>query len=373
MEDGARTASRAEDRRIVVESIGTAGPAAAAAVAKGLGIPVSRAVACLYRAPAVLADEVPSETADEMVRLLERIGFSARAESRDAPPPRPNELLDVALHVADVGALHDAAEALGVFTASDAGAALEMILAPPGLVLGAVSAATVEALRARLPEGVELVAARPETSRYHVFLLDGPPVVRERLMPDLARLGVSPDAQPGLVAMDLPHEAVRDLWRVHQAGGMVRVVNTAFLRFDVVLVGAGGADPDDPAVADALAEEAGMPADAVAAVLGELPVTLSEGVGSETLAERLERLTAVGLEVRAELTTFQQLGLEVQSARVPGALAAVLRRFGLLAEGDRSPACPFVLDRRLPELQARVLRAALEDAGAEVAWLEGSA
>ncbi|MEE4301439.1 MAG: hypothetical protein V2J24_18520, partial [Pseudomonadales bacterium] len=188
MEAGAR---RADERRIVVESIGSAGPAAAAAVAKGLGIPVARAVACLYRAPAVLADEVPTGAADEMVRLLERIGFSARAEPLDAPPPRPTELLDVALHVVDVGALHAAAEVLGAFTASDPGTALEMILAPPGLVLGAVSAATVEALRERLPDGVELVAARPEASRYHVFLLDGPPVLRERLMPDLARLGVS--------------------------------------------------------------------------------------------------------------------------------------------------------------------------------------
>jgi hypothetical protein len=173
--------------------------------------------------------------------------------------------------------------------------------------------------------------------------------------------------------MDLPHEAVRDLWRHHQAAGMVRVVNTAFLRFDVVLAGTGGADAEDPAVAGALAAEAGMPADAVPAVLAALPVTLSEGVRSEGLAERLERLLSVGLEARAELTTFQQLGLEVRSSRDAGALAAVLRRFGLLADGARAPACPFVLDRRLPELQARVLRAALEDAGAEVAWLEGSA
>ena len=358
-----------ERRRVVVTSIGAAGPAAAAAVAKGLGVPVNQAVACLYRAPAVLAEGVEPRAAEAMVRLLEGIGFSAEAVPQDAPPPPPARLFDVALHVAEPRAVPAAAEALAGFTGMARDAALQMILTPPGLALGGVSAATVEAFRARLPEGVEAVAARPEDSAYHLFLLDGPAVVRARLMPDLAALGVAADAAPGLVATEVPHATVQGLWRRHQAGGMLRAVNAAFLRYDIVATGRGRADPGDAALAEALERLTGMPAELAPVALAELPLTLIEHVRPGEVAESLAALTALGLEVRAEATTFQRLGLEVLEAPDPAALRAALAGFGL------APAAPpFRLEARLPELQARILRAALEDAGAVVRFAaEGAA
>lgn len=362
-----------DTRRIVVTSVGTAGPTAAAAIARGLGVPVNRAVACLYRAPAVLAEGVPAATAPDFLRLLMGIGLTAEAAPQAAPPPPPPLLRDVALHLDDPRALPEAAAALARFTGMQEDAALAMILAPPGVVLGTVSDATVAALAARLPAGASLVAARPEDSAYHLFLLDGPEVVRARLMPDLAALGVPADAPPGLVATDVPHRLVRDLWQRHQAGGMLRAVNSAFLRYDIVLAGLGTARPEDPALAEALAREAGMPAEVLPEILGALPVTLAEGVAHGDLAGRLGALAATGLELRAELTTFQRLGLEVLSAPAPEAVRQVLRGFGCLAQDAPLPRPPFALDGALPEAQARVLRAALEDAGAEVRFTGGSA
>jgi hypothetical protein len=351
--------------RIVVTSIGGAGPAAVAAVAKGLGVPVNRAVACLYRAPSVLAEGVPSETAQAMVRLLEDIGFAAHAAPEDEAPPLPARLFDVALHVTEPRAVHAAAEALAAFVGTTRDAALDLILTPPGLALGAVSAATVEAFRTRLPQDVEVVAARPEDSAYHLFLLDGAPVVRARLMPDLAPLGVAPDAPPGLIATGVPHGFVQTLWRRHQAGGMLRAVNEAFLRYDIVATGLAGADPSDPALATALAAMTGMPASLVPRVLAELPLTMIEGVPFGDVADHLAALSDLGLAARADLTTFQRLGLEVPEASDPAAVRAVLGSFGLAA---LSP--PFRVETPLPELQARIVRAALEDAGAVVRFAE---
>ncbi len=358
-------AVEASGRRIVVTSIGTAGPAAVAAVAKGLGVPVSRAVACLYRAPAVLADDVPPDAADAMVRLLQGIGFSAHVAEAGAAPPPPERLVDVALHLSDPRAARAAAAALAEFAGLTQDAAMEMLLTPPGLALGAVSAATVAAFRDRLPDGVELVSARPEDSLYHLFLLDGPPVVRARLMPDLAPLGVAADAAPGLVATGVPHATLQELWRRHQAGGMLRAVNEAFLRYDIVATGLAGADPADPALAEALARLTGMPAALAPTALAQLPLTMIEGARLDAVAGHLAAFAALGLHARADLTTFQRLGLEVLEAPDPAALRAVLTGYGL------APARPpFRLEPPLPETQARMLRAALEDAGAVVRFAE---
>jgi hypothetical protein len=354
---GAETARR----RIVVTSIGAAGPVAAAAVARGLGVSVAQAVACFYRAPSVLAEGVAAETAEAIVRLLRDIGFAAHAAPQEAAAPPPARLFDVALHIAEPRAVHAAADALAAFVGATRDAALEMILVPPGLALGAVSAATVEAFRARLPAGVEAVAARPEDSTYGLFLLDGPAVVRARLMLDLAPLGVAPDAAPGLIATGVAHDTVQRLWRRHQAGGMLRAVNAAFLRYDVVATGLAGADPADPALAETLAALTGMPAELAPRALAELPLTMIEGAPHDAVAGHLAALAALGLDAHAELTTFQRLGIEVTAAADPAALKAVLAGFGLPAVAP-----PFRLETPVPELQARILRAALEDAGADV-------
>ncbi|MGY6409878.1 MAG: hypothetical protein ACXIUV_02445 [Alkalilacustris sp.] len=354
-------------QRIVVTSIGTAGPAAVAAVAKGLGVPLSRAVACLYRAPSVLAENVPSPAADDMVRLLRGIGFDAHATAPDTPPPPPERLFDVALHLSDPRAADSTAEALAAFAGLTAQAALEMILTPPGLVLGAVSAATVAALRDRLPAGVDVVAARPEDSRYHLFLLDGPAVVRARLMPDLVALGVAADTAPGLIATGIDHATLQGLWRRHQAGGMLRAVNEAFLRFDIVATRLGpDTDPAAPDLATALARLTGMPAALAPAALAQLPLTMIEGAPLDEVAGHLERFAALGIAARADLTTFQSLCLDVPEAADPTALHRTLGRFGVSAGTP-----PFRIQPPMPEPRARMLRAALEDAGAVVRFAEG--
>ena len=361
-----------EQHRLVVTSIGAASPAMAAAVARGLGTPVPQVVTALYRSPAVLVDRAAPATARQMALLLSDLGFRAHAEPESRPQPAPPHLRDVALHLAEPRAAPAAARALAAFTAMTEAAALEMILTPPGLVLGAVSDATADALAARLPDGVELTRSRPEDASYHVFLLEGAAVLRQRLMADLAPLGVPSDAAPGLVAADVPHAAARDLWRRHGAGGVLRVVNTDFLRYDLVLEAAPPGAAQDPAVRQALFSEAGMPGEVVPDVLAALPVTLSEGVAHRDLGQRMAALAGAGLSVRAELATFQLPGLRIEGADDRDALATTLRALGSLAADAPLPRLPFDLDGPLTEPRARFVAAQLADAGARVRVLRGS-
>lgn len=366
------SSATAETRRIVVTSVGVAQPAAAVAAAKGLGVPVERAVASVYRAPAVLADQVPLPTADAVVQQLTAMGLHAVAVPNDAPTPAAPALYDVALYVSDPRAVPVATAQLAAFAAIDVSAALAMILTPPGPILGAVSETTVEALSARLPPGVELVAAQPAESSYHVFLADGPTASRARFLADLQALGLPAIARSGLVAMEVPHTLVQQLWRRHQAAGLMRAVNAAFLRYDVVLTALGGVDPADPEIGAALQRQTGMPAEIAQVALTALPLTLMEGVAHADLSDRLAALTALGLEARAELTTFQHLTVVVSQLVAVAPLRPLLARFGLRLTGSAAPSTPFEV-AHLPELQARMLRTELEDLGATVHFSGGSA
>ena len=340
--------------RVVVASVGKAAPAASSALARGLGIPAARVVACLYRAPAVLIDGIGREVAQTMVGLLGRLGYVAEAQPESAPAPGPCHLFDVALHIADP---HQAD-------------AMAMLLDPPGVVLGAISAATVAAFRARLPDGVEAIASRPEDARYQLYLGDGPEVIKARLRADLAALGFDGRVGNGLVATGVSHRTARDLWQRHQAGGLLRVVNEDFLRFDLVLHGANGADPQAPEVIEALSVIADMPAEAIPMVFAAPPIVLCSGLTLAGVGSRLPALAELGLDVRAELTTFQRIGLEVLAIGDRAGTEALLRAGGELAVGQSLPACPFSAGRTLPETLARIRRAALETLGCTVRFEE---
>lgn len=356
--------------RVVVASVGKAAPAASSALARGLGIPAARVVACLYRAPAVLIDGIGREVAQTMVGLLARLGYVAEAQPESAPAPGPCHLFDVALHIADPHQADAAAEALAGFTGMTVADAMAMLLDPPSVVLGAVSAATVAAFRSRLPDGVEAVASRPEDASYQLYLGDGPEVIKARLRTDLVALGFDGRVGNGLVATGVSHRTARDLWQRHQAGGLLRVVNEDFLRFDLVLHGAEGVDPQAPEVIEALSAMAEMPAEAIPMVFAAPPIVLRSGLTLAGVGTQLPALAELGLDVRAELTTFQRIGLEVLAIGDRAGTEALLRACGELAAGQSLPTCPFSAGRKLPETQARIRRAALETLGCTVRFEE---
>ncbi|NJB99330.1 hypothetical protein CA233_09585 [Sphingomonas sp. ABOLD] len=336
---------------VIVRSVGSASPNIAAAIAAGLGLPVEAVVASIYRAPSPLARALPRSAADAMCALLCELGLVVDV---DVSPTalEPAVTLDVAAEIADPALTEAAGLAIADFLGVSVDEAMELLMTPPGIVLGNVSPVTVAAFEARLPQGaLELTTADPLTSRYALFAGDLPPSERAAVASMLPGVVLADDTS--LVVMDLSHGDADRIWRRLARNPGVRVFNQAFLRYDVQL---DAADSDDPGVAAALEELAGIPLDDCDSVLALAPVTIENGVRHADVETRLKAYAARGISVTARLASFVEHVLVVESAPPP-ALALV---------GASGTA---VLPLQLPPLslpRARLLRARLEQAGADV-------
>lgn len=348
--------------RVIISSVGTATPQSAASIAIGLGVPVQRVLEAFYRAPTVLVDGLSSEMADHMVSLLNGIGCSVSAESEAEAIPAQSKLFDVALYISDTARFAEITSALATFLGASDEQAAKLISTPPGIVLGSVSAATVDALAGRLGDGAELTRADPDAAVYDVFLGQCDYHIRRRLFSDLKTRGFSPVAEAGCILGGLNKLDADRLWAAHKAGGQLAVVNREFLRFDIVLTG-GALDEKSHM---ALTEIAGIPDRFVAQVFDALPITIVEAVRQCELEEMMTALTAAGLDVRADLVTFLHLGLEITDA--PGAVSVgkLLTSLGLKQPATGRLNLPLRLPFHFPEVQARVLRDTLIAQGLEV-------
>ena len=357
--------------RVVVNSIGKAGLAASAAIAKGLGIPASTLVARLYRAPAVLVEGVEQQVADQVSKLLCDIGYQSEVQDISLPAPARSKLYDVAVYVHEAEAFLPTVKMLSQFIGITESDASSMLMTPPGIVLGSVSKATVEVLHNQLNDGASIIASITDQANYDLFLGDGVEIVRRRILADIQDAKIPLIAEQGLVAAGVDHEAAQSLWRRHQASGLMRIVNRDFLRFDLVCTGIaegyGKASVEQIALLNTLA---GIPKEMVTEVLDALPLTLLDAVPNAEVEQKMMMLEQVGLQMQADLVSFQLLDLEVLSITQPSATANTLINYGLHQQGQSLPALPFKLGGSLPELQAKLIKAALEQSGAKVVYAE---
>lgn len=357
----ANLASRDDAFRLVFHSIGGAVPGNAAAIAIGLGVPVTPVMEALYRAPSVLVDGLSAEIGDRMRALLSEMGCRVTLDPMTAPLPNPVALHDVALHVTDTARYGEIIAALAEFLGTPSEDAGRLVATPPGIVLGGVSRATIDALAARLGEGADLVASEPAKALYDLFLGPCDAVIRSRLFGDLRRAGFAPLADAGCILTGLTKAQADTVWATHGRVRDLRLVNRDFLRFDLVLT--GGAP--SPAALRALTETAGVPPHVAPRLFDGGEITVMEAVPHAGMAPAMERLTAAGLEIRADMITFLHLGIDVVAVQRPRALRDTLKAMGIDATENDLRRLPYRLPWQLPELQARLLRDMLEATGAQ--------
>lgn len=358
--------------RILIKSVGTARPSASAAVAKGLGLPASTVIARLYRAPAVLVDGIDEPVAERMAGFLGDIGYEAEVQGMAEPAPAPAALNDVAIYIEDARQFQPVVEKLASFLGVSEADATRLILTPPGVVLGSVSDATVSAFSEHMGAGVSILSSQPEKACYDLFVSDEKGMVQSRILADMASAGLECCGDAGLMAVNVNHASAQDLWRRHQASGLLRVVNQDFLRFDLVLCEVAGNGAPVQEQIEILERLAGVPSQLAAEVLQAAPVTLLESVPSADVAAPMAEFAAAGIKLRADLITFQVLGLNVLEIPDTIRLTKVLEDLELLKPGELLPRPPFRLPGVMPELQARITRTALEACGARIALVEVS-
>lgn len=349
---------------VVIDSIGSASPRQAVAVARGLGLSPDHTIRAIYRAPVVLASAMSRPVADKLYTLLSDLGFQIRMTDSPSADVLPEPLLlDVALHVEDpIQTLPVAAE-LAQFCGVEISEALRLITDPPGIVLGGVTRATVDALQRRVGKlGVTLTASDPLTSRFDLFAAGLPATVAAQLRRELTDAGHPLPTGEALIATDLPHSLADRLWRKYGRSGEVRMIDQAFLRFDLVLDGLlpGATARDDHAAL--LTGMFGMPPELFDTVMAQPPITLATDLAYGAFEEPLVQLGAAGLSARAVLSTFTPIALEIESAQDTQAVASELAMLGLI---EGAVTLPFVTPAMTPAL-ARMARARIEAAGGEV-------
>lgn len=336
---------------LLIAGVGTASPRAASVLSEALELPIETVVDALYRAPARLLAGLPGPDATRLAAIIGGLGVEVEVTPAGEPPAR-RPTLDLAGELLDPAFADDVGQVLGRFLGMDPQDALDLLLTPPGVILGSVTEPTVRALEAALPAGsTRLTASRPDEARFALFASDLSSlqisILRPHLPPEIA---LAPGGSATI--FDLGRAEADVLWRRLKAPERVQVVNQAFLRFSLDLTAAPEAG------AAALRSLAGVPVEDYDLLREALPVTVEVGIAFDEVSARMAAYATAGFTVRAEMETFSHVGLDILSAR-PEALAAV----GLPAPAPLSTA-------PMPRPRARLLRHKLEAAGAEVLFAE---
>ncbi len=336
---------------LMLQSVGTATPRAAAVIAEALALPREFVVDAIYRAPARLLADLPAADARRLACMLDQLGLQTEVVRAGTAPAR-GAVYDLAVVMNDPLRTPEVAQALGRFLGMSAQSALDLVLTPPGIVLGNVTQPTVDALASVVPDGAAtLIASNPDVARYALFAAELPPTHRAAIQPLLPHSQVAGASGGPLSCFDLAKSDADTLWRRLCALDGVRIVNQDFLRFTIVLTGV----PDNPRVGSkGLMDLAGMPESLYDELVGALPCPVVDGIPYANLQASLAAFIEAGFTVQADLETFVMMALDIRCGP-PGALDAV----GLTG------VMPLVT-APMPREQARALRARLEALGAEV-------
>jgi hypothetical protein len=336
-----------ESYDLFVAGPGRATPRAAGILAQALGLPIEVVVDAIYRAPGRLVPGLPLTEARRLLDIIEPLELDLALMPVGEAPSR-GSVRDVAAELLDLDAADAVAEILGRFLGVTAAAALDMLLTPPGIILGNVTSPTVAALVKSLPIGaVRVQEIEPESARYALFaasLTSQQAGVLRRQAHAEATLGADGSA----LILGLTRSEADALWRRLHAPEKIKLVPESLLRFGIILHKA------PPHAASALLALSGVPPEDYAILAKALPVQIESDLSLASVQSKLAAYATEGLVATAELETFAFIRLEILSAS-----ASALASAGL---AGRLP----MLTEPLPRPRARLLRHRLEMAGAEV-------
>lgn len=316
-----QTTSSELKRRIVVRAIGTATPALCTVLARALPLSTEQIVRSIYQAPSVLLDGLADEQARAIGDVLSSSGLDIAIASAHEELQLGGPDFEVAVHVEDPARFRAVAAEVARFLGCEPLRAVRLLCGSPAVILGRVSQATVDALRARLePLGAKVDASRTAEALYDVFVDEDAPAMRGRVERLLVEAGIPLASTGPLCALEVPRSVADLLFARIGADPSWRLLDHAFQRFDVVLEAA----PDTPAAHEAIIAVSGMPASLVPKVLARVPVVLASAKPGAEAIEALARLARSGVSASAQLVTLTRYDVIVESVADARAAQAIL-------------------------------------------------
>ena len=351
--------------RLAILSLGDASAGLIPALRHVSPLPAAELAALLFRAPSILAEDLSREVAETMAELLRRTGLEVAPLHRDEPFEGGKGVFEVALAVADASRLGGVAALICELLGCSPERAREMLCASPASLMGAVSAATVEALRRRFADvGAELDVSRPEAALYDLYIEDADAEGRAEAARMLEGVGVEAvDDGGALLAAGLGFREAQALWgALRGIDAPVRLLNRDFQRFDVCLERTN----ESAALLDNLAARTGLPPQAVGRFPAAMPRVVLEGVDYFDAIKAVARLGELGAEATARPVALQRFVVALSPGADAGRVTSLLRTVGGLDEEQAAVGVGGgALPGRFGKTQAAWLRAELERIGVE--------
>jgi hypothetical protein len=359
-----------EPVRLVVRSIGTASFSIIAALRQISTLTEQELAERLFRAPSELFAGVPWPTAEKAAEVLRGAGLEVDVLPAGEAFTPGDGGYDVALLPTDFSRMAEVVREVIRLLGVDARTARRMLCASPTILVGAVSSATVEALRRRFaPLGVDLAVSRPAESTFDIVVGHCAPSVRARLLETLQSAGV-PVVQPAgdhapetpLIAAGLDKATADRIWdQFGRKNPALRILDRALERFDIRL------DACPRTAAAGLVSITGMPEKAALKVLERLPVIVQQNLTFDETRQSLERLSALGAVAADELRTLQTFSVAIEAASDRKKAAQALQALADLPEDQGEAllrALPARIEGPLSLTHARWLQAELKARGA---------
>lgn len=334
---------------LIIKSIGTATPQICASIAQDLDMPPELFLRAVFQAPTILFESIDIDSAEKLSETLRKTGICA--DVCQAAPQNEVKLYDIAMSMGSMKACDIVFAELANFIGTSANEVVRLMSEAPGVILGDVSMATVEALQDRMAGfDVQVMSACKTDSLYDLFLTESDIFTQRYLKENLGDV-LEVLANGGVMCRGLDHDRMEKIWARMRSIKGLKVVNQAFEHWDIYL---DGGQKSSTAL-KTLSETCSIPAEVCEDLLDHCPIVISENVLNANLKDTLKTLTEVGLTARAELTTFQHSRVTLMETSEPKRCLAFLQTLGLAAPTQTRLQMPMILPQALPNFDARML------------------
>lgn len=319
-------------------------------LAKAMKTPVSVLSKKIYQAPTVLMPEVLASAAPSLIDSCLALGLEVSPQPANTPPTHDPARFDLAIHITDATLIPPTVETVARMVGVPPEQAYQMIATPPGLVLGDVSTAAADAVRARLPDGVRLSMAPSGHGPFDLFV---PPEA-----PNTPSITAVCGTQRGLLPLGLS-KADADAVFARLPKGTARLVARDLIPCDLVLEQATDLSA---AALEWLADHYGVDD----SIRDYTPIALDEGLPRPDALDKVAKAAAHGVTLIAEPAGFDRCAIQVTKTPDMARLAQMLTTAGQTVPTT----LPAIVAENLPDLDARWLACQLERLGAQFLFVE---
>lgn len=295
-------------KTVIIQSVGTANPGIAKAMADAFEINHELFVRLLYNTPSVFLENADDAVAERTTNLLVQLGLEVLCQDAGDPLPEKSEPLDIAVYVTNPMELTKVAGQLAGFIGCKESEALQLLLNEPSVVLGGVSLATAKSLQSRI--SAEVIVSNPKTDQYTIEITSTDPLLVNQFFTSVKNMGIPHEQKQGRMIPDLSFTQAQELWNKYHNAAKLQIYNQSYRRYQLQL---NQFDLEDEVQKNMLTQEVGMPAEILEGIHQHLPVLLDESLNSNDMLSKLEAYTKAGLRCEAIPVPFGKYKIAVNN------------------------------------------------------------